>query len=128
MTKDQVIEVVGFYRDTLARATVEESLPQSGLDRLFGRPAATRGRALGSPKRWLYDEDQDSANIRPGDEDQLRHAWWMSEAILDGLRSGSMSEGKAFRWLGFLQGILWCQAIFTLEDLKSHNRSPASDA
>ncbi len=29
---------------------------------------------------------------------------------------------KTFRWLGFVQGVLWCEGIYTLEELKEHNR------
>lgn len=29
---------------------------------------------------------------------------------------------KAFRHLGFLQGCLWNQGIYTIEELKNHNR------
>ncbi len=29
---------------------------------------------------------------------------------------------KVFRWLGFLQGVLWHHGVYTLEDLKNHNR------
>ncbi|MFA7194059.1 MAG: hypothetical protein WC087_04045 [Candidatus Paceibacterota bacterium] len=28
---------------------------------------------------------------------------------------------KVFRWLGFLQGVLWSHKIYTLDDLKGHN-------
>jgi len=30
-------------------------------------------------------------------------------------------KDKAFRWLGFLQGVLWSQGIYTLEELKNHS-------
>lgn len=30
--------------------------------------------------------------------------------------------GKAFRWLGFVQGALASMGIFTIEELKNHNR------
>lgn len=30
---------------------------------------------------------------------------------------------KAMRWLGFIQGILWTHDVYSLEALKSHNRS-----
>ena len=36
-----------------------------------------------------------------------------------------LNEGrreKVMRWLGFIQGALWSQNLFTLEDLKNHNR------
>ena len=32
--------------------------------------------------------------------------------------------GTVMRWLGFVQGVLWVQGVYTLENLKSHNRSP----
>src|SRR3989344_4607245 len=28
---------------------------------------------------------------------------------------------KVMRWLGFVQGVLWVQGVYTLENLKSHN-------
>jgi len=33
-----------------------------------------------------------------------------------------MRMEKVFRWLGFLQGVLWHHGVYTLEDLKNHNR------
>jgi hypothetical protein len=30
--------------------------------------------------------------------------------------------GKVFRWLGFIQGALWRMGIYSLEELKNHNR------
>jgi hypothetical protein len=37
---------------------------------------------------------------------------------------------KLMRWLGFLQGVLWCDGMYSLDELKAHNRGPdhASDA
>lgn len=29
---------------------------------------------------------------------------------------------KVFRWLGFIQGLLWSNRIYTLADLKNHSR------
>ena len=31
---------------------------------------------------------------------------------------------KFNRWLGFMQGILWCNGDFTLNEMRDHNRSP----
>lgn len=36
-----------------------------------------------------------------------------------------LDEGKLekfFRWLGFMQGVLWVEKLYTLEELKDHNR------
>jgi len=29
---------------------------------------------------------------------------------------------KSMRWLGFIQGVLWARGMYTLDDLKNHNR------
>lgn len=29
---------------------------------------------------------------------------------------------KAFRWLGFVQGVLWCEGIYSIDQMKEHNR------
>lgn len=45
-------------------------------------------------------------------------------AMIDEMRGFVRNEqtDKAFRWLGFMQGTLWCQGIYTLEKLKKENR------
>lgn len=32
---------------------------------------------------------------------------------------------KAFRWLGFMQGVFWAYGVYTLDQLKDHNRPAA---
>ncbi len=29
---------------------------------------------------------------------------------------------KVFRWLGFIQGVLWSTGVYSIEELKNHNR------
>lgn len=29
---------------------------------------------------------------------------------------------KVMRWLGFVQGVLWCFNIYTIEEMKAHNK------
>lgn len=29
---------------------------------------------------------------------------------------------KAFRWLGFIQGVFWCEKVYTLDEMKGHNK------
>lgn len=33
------------------------------------------------------------------------------------------SERKAMRWLGFMQGVLYSQGVYSLEQLKEHSRN-----
>ncbi len=49
----------------------------------------------------------------------------VADEVVTGLRSRfpkDGSEGKAMRWLGFMQGALYAANVFTLEELKVHSR------
>lgn len=122
MTRDQIITVVTYYKDRLNLVEIEEERPRGFWDRVLDRPPVHVRRELKPPRRWQDFELYYDEFAVPTREDQLRHAAWMTRAILDGLASGEMGEGKAFRWLGFLQGVLWTHGIFKLDDLKTHNR------
>ena len=30
---------------------------------------------------------------------------------------------KTFRWLGFIQGVFWVLGLYTIDEMKNHNRS-----
>lgn len=55
------------------------------------------------------------------DKELIDHLYYMLDQIDSFLRQGH--RDKAFRWLGFMQGCLWCLRFYTLEDLKNHNKS-----
>jgi len=46
----------------------------------------------------------------------------MREFLKEGRRE------KTFRWLGFIQGVLWAKGVFNLEELKNHNRPEGEEA
>jgi hypothetical protein len=50
----------------------------------------------------------------------LGHCYGMLDKMLEFINEGRTE--KTFRWLGFIQGCLWASRIYTLEDLKNHNR------
>ncbi len=52
--------------------------------------------------------------------EQLGHAYAMLPQLREFVAEGRLE--KAFRWLGFIQGVLWANGVFVLEDLKNHNR------
>ncbi len=56
----------------------------------------------------------------------LAHCHGMLDKIDGFLKDGHIE--KVFRWLGFIQGVLWCQKYYTLDALKGHNRTPESPA
>lgn len=65
-------------------------------------------------ENYPHDELLDSA------EHGLQHCRGMLDRMEDFIRQGRMD--KVFRWLGFIQGFLWSQKIYTLTQLTNHNR------
>jgi len=49
------------------------------------------------------------------------HCFWMLFQISDMLNDDPDME-KVMRWLGFVQGCLWCRNYYSIEELKEHNR------
>lgn len=45
----------------------------------------------------------------------------MEEFVKEGRRE------KAFRWLGFVQGVLWTEGVYTIEEMKNHNKPEGND-
>ncbi len=52
---------------------------------------------------------------------ELQHAHWMLLGIRNCIGKGELE--KAQRWLGFVQGILWTSKMYTIAQLRKHNRS-----
>ncbi len=50
----------------------------------------------------------------------LDHCHGMLDRMVEFVREGRME--KTFRWLGFIQGVLWSTGIYTLSELMNHNR------
>lgn len=48
-----------------------------------------------------------------------RHLLWMTAEADKFVAEGR--TGKAFRWLGFIQGALWAMGAFSIESLRIHN-------
>jgi len=49
-----------------------------------------------------------------------KHILWMLWRIPFFVKEGR--RRKANRWLGFVQGFLWANGIYTIEEMKEHNR------
>lgn len=56
----------------------------------------------------------------------LVHCHSMLDRIEEFVRAGRME--KASRWLGFVQGVLWAGGLFTLDQLKAHNKPDESES
>lgn len=54
------------------------------------------------------------------DQERLEHVRWMCHQVHEFVDVGLID--KANRWIGFIQGVLLRVGLFTLEELKDHNR------
>ena len=76
--------------------------------------------------RNYFEEQQTGKKKIPADKnpqsniEALEYMHAMLDEMEEFLKEGRIE--KFHRWLGFLQGNLWRMGIFTLEELKNHNR------
>ena len=59
----------------------------------------------------------DNANIP---YDRICHCKWMLSEIPHYIEMDKIE--KVMRWIGFIQGVLWSNDIFSINDMKNHNR------
>lgn len=90
-------------------------------------------KAAGSPRQWpaesfVPQDPQNRTELRT-----LQHLRWMIQQALGflieadrlhGLDNKAMLElrSKAMRWLCFMQGVLWIQGAYSIDEMKTHNR------
>lgn len=76
------------------------------------------------PKNKISKEDFDLSLMiyshRRGILVSFEHCHAMLDEMEQFTREGRME--KVFRWLGFVQGVLWLSGSFTLNELKNHSR------
>lgn len=53
------------------------------------------------------------------DSEMLMHVRWMCQQIPNLIELDKME--KVNRWIGFIQGVLWSQKIFSILEMKEHN-------
>lgn len=59
-------------------------------------------------------------DLLDGEVHGLEHCHGMLDKIIEFVCEGRME--KVFRWLGFIQGVLWATRVYSLADFKNHNR------
>lgn len=62
---------------------------------------------------WLHSDNVDLT------VHDLRHCYWMIEEVMTWPPE---RIEKAFRWLGFIQGVLWAHHVQTVDQLKEMNK------
>jgi hypothetical protein len=68
-----------------------------------------------------YEQRAVDHSACPTVDGAVGHAWSMLPKMREMILAGDTE--KAMRWLGFVQGIFWTSEVFTIEDMKNHNRS-----
>jgi hypothetical protein len=68
---------------------------------------------------WGPAQADPNYNRAPSMSQMVKHARWMMVYMLE---HPEMEEDKANRWFGFLQGMLWAAGLFSISELKEHNR------
>jgi hypothetical protein len=63
---------------------------------------------------YIYERTPDSYSA-------LAHCHEMLAKIEDFAADGQMD--KAFRWLGFVQGCLWAYGVYTIDQMRQHNKA-----
>ena len=95
MTPAKVLEVIAIYRKKLEDLQIpKEEFPHT----VFARVGST-----------------DECRIPT-----LAHCHKMLDQMEVFVREGRME--KVFRWIGFIQGVLWRCGLYTIEEMKEHNR------
>lgn len=70
---------------------------------------------LGIPKRQFPHDSLPVSN-----NEFLSHCYGMLDEMEVFLQEGRIE--KVFRWLGFIQGCLWKSGVYTIGEMKDHNR------
>lgn len=68
----------------------------------------------------IYEKKLFHFTKQPHFSETYNHMLWMTWQIPGFLEEGR--KEKANRWLGFIQGALWAKDIYTIEEMKDHNR------
>jgi hypothetical protein len=81
-------------------------------------------------KSWRAKPVRDTGYILKGEPldptgRRLNHLAWMVEETYNIVNTGKLE--KAFRWLGFIQGGLWCHGIRSIDQMREDNK-PAEEA
>lgn len=100
LTRDQAEAMLHFYCRTLDRLGYK-SKPFDDIDGKVGASIYSSGKF-----------------------EVMNHARWMCDRAEEFMRQHRLA--KAYRWIGTIQGILFMGGVFSLAELRTHNRRGVS--
>lgn len=74
----------------------------------------------GLTKRGFHPRRCNNKITNPSRTEQLEHLLWAVTEVKSFVDEGRIE--KAMRWLGFIQGVLWSNHQYSIDDLKDMNR------
>lgn len=95
MTEEKIRQVINIYRREFARQNIVA-------------------------KDYDHNKEIPSELDCYGGTNALKHCAGMLDKMDGFIAEGRMD--KVYRWLGFVQGVLWARGWFTLDTLKNHNK------
>lgn len=78
-------------------------------------------------EKWSVERCDPSFDNRPGMGRAVKHANWMIHEMIHRIEAGEDKPGQVDRWLGFIQGILWSNGLFTIDEMRKHNTEGPGD-
>jgi len=119
MTSEQLLDTIRYYKDFLDEIKIT---PKTGdrikSERFFPELYEVR---ISSTAFFEDSYENDAAPPNLSQSEALEHVRDMLDRIAPIIEVGKIE--KAMRWLGFIQGVLWMCGAFSIEDLKTQNRS-----
>lgn len=109
MTKEKVQTIINKYHDLLSDLendkTVKYLPHKADTAKNLGRPITnTLPHNALCHVLWMLDQ---MSNIMSKVEDA-----WDDPSV----------QGKIYRWLGFIQGVLWCAGLRSIDEMRDDNR------
>ncbi len=107
--------------DMMNPAGTGEELSRDQADAMLKFYCRTLNKLGYSPKPFSdIDGKVGSSIYSAGKFEVMSHALWMCDRAEDFMRQNRLA--KAYRWIGMIQGILFMGGVFSLAELRTHNR------
>jgi hypothetical protein len=73
-------------------------------------------------KKNVIAERQDMSSTQVTSAQRLSHIKWMCKEIQVWLKNDHFEVDKAERWICFVQGVLWCEGLRSIDNMRDDNR------
>ena len=100
--------------------SIDGELDPAQAERMLTFYGKTLDRLGYVPVAYEEIDERMSGNIYGAKYDALNHAMWMCDETRRFVRENR--SAKVYRWIGMIQGLLFMGGVFSIAELKQHNR------